>query len=91
MQTVQVILDGLANILKMAAPDVELITTAIEEAGALEMLEKLQAHSNADIYRLAYTIIENYFNPDTNVSERTIVLDEHTHMHTRTHTQEESD
>ena len=60
-QTVQVILDGLANILKMAGPDVEFIATQIEEAGGLDKIERLQHHKNQDIYRLAYKIIDKYF------------------------------
>lgn len=59
--TIQVILDGLANVLKMAGPDAEFIATAIEEAGGLDKIEKLQHHRNEDIYKLAYTIIDKYF------------------------------
>ena len=55
------ILDGLANILKMAGPDAEYIATAIEEAGGLDKIEKLQQHKNEDIYKLAYSIIDKYF------------------------------
>ena len=60
-QTVQVILDGLANILKMAGPEVEVIATMIEESGGLDKIEKLQHHKNKDIYKLAYKIIDKYF------------------------------
>ena len=60
-QTVQVILDGLANILKMAGAHAEIIATQIEEAGGLEKIEKLQHHKNQDIYSLAYKIIDKYF------------------------------
>ena len=55
------ILDGLANILKMAGPDAEYIATSIEEAGGLDKIEKLQQHKNEDIYKLAYSIIDKYF------------------------------
>ena len=58
------ILDGLANILKMAGPAVEVITTQIEEAGGLEKIELLQHHKNQDIYALAYRIIDKYFTPE---------------------------
>lgn len=61
LQTIQVILDGLANVLKIAGPDVEVITTQIEEAGGLEKIEDLQHHKNQDIYDLAYKIIDKYF------------------------------
>ena len=57
----QVVLDGLANVLKMAGPDAEFIATQIEEAGGVEKIEKLQQHKNQDIYRLAYKIIDKYF------------------------------
>jgi hypothetical protein len=59
--TTQVILDGLANILKMAGANYEVIATQIEEADGLEKIEKLQHHKNQDIYRLAYKIIDKYF------------------------------
>ena len=59
--TIQVILDGLANVLKMAGPDAEYVATAIEEAGGLDKIEKLQQHRNEDIYKLAYSIIDKYF------------------------------
>lgn len=45
----------------MAGPDVEFIATAIEEAGGLDKIEKLQSHKNQDIYKLAYSIIDKYF------------------------------
>ena len=67
MQTVQVILDGLANMLKMAGPDAEYIATAIEEAGGLSKIESLQHHKNEDVYKLAYTIIDKYFSLEVSV------------------------
>ena len=57
----QVILDGLTNILKKAGPDVQLIATQIEEAGGLDMIERLQNHKNQDIHRLASKMINEYF------------------------------
>ena len=57
----QVILDGLANMLKMAGPNYDVIATIIEESGGLDKLEKLQQHKNEDIYKLAYAIIDKYF------------------------------
>lgn len=59
--TIQVTLDGLGNMLKMAGPESDIISTAIEEAGGLDKIEKLQHHSNEDIYKLAYTIIDKFF------------------------------
>lgn len=58
------ILDGLANMLKLAGSNYELIATAIEEAGGLDKMERLQSHTNEDIYKLAYTIVDKYFNSD---------------------------
>ena len=63
-QIIQVLLDGLGNILKLAGPDAEFVATAIEEAGGMEKIEKLQQHKNEDIYKLAYTIIDKYFTSD---------------------------
>ena len=67
-QTIQVILDGLANVLKMAGPDAEYVATAIEEAGGLDKIEKLQQHRNEDIYKLAYSIIDKYFTSEVSTS-----------------------
>lgn len=70
LQTIQVVLDGLANILKMAGSDVEVITTQIEEAGGLEKIEDLQHHRNQDIYQLAYNIIDKYFSIGVSIGNR---------------------
>ena len=63
-QTIQVILDGLGNMLKLAGSDVEFIATAIEEAGGLAKIEALQHHKNEDVYKLAYSIVDKYFSQD---------------------------
>ncbi|CAH8288895.1 unnamed protein product [Heterobilharzia americana] len=62
VQVVQVVLDGISNILAAAGDNLEQVTTAIEECGGLDLIEALQEHQNTDIYRLAYDIIERYFN-----------------------------
>ncbi|KAH8869110.1 Importin subunit alpha-4 [Schistosoma japonicum] len=62
VQVAQVVLDGISNILAAAGDNLEQVTTAIEECGGLDLIEALQEHSNIDIYRLAYDIIERYFN-----------------------------
>lgn len=69
---IQVILDGLGNILKMAGPDARMIADAIDEAGGLDKIENLQTHENVDIYKLAYAIIDKYF-PDEVSSSRVTV------------------
>lgn len=58
---IQVILDGLGNILKMAGPQAKFICEAIEAANGVEKIEALQSHENIEIYKLAYSLIENYF------------------------------
>jgi len=63
-QIIQVVLDGLTNILKLAGPDVEKVCLVIEECQGLDKIESLQNHENQDIYKLAYEIIENYFSHD---------------------------
>uniref|UniRef100_A0A8C5CZV1 Importin subunit alpha n=1 Tax=Gadus morhua TaxID=8049 RepID=A0A8C5CZV1_GADMO len=63
-QVVQVVLDGLSNILKMADDEAETIANLIEECGGLEKVEQLQNHENEDIYKLAYEIIDQFFSSD---------------------------
>jgi len=63
-QVVQVVLDGINNLLKMAGADLESITGMIEECGGLDKIESLQNHENVEIYKLAYEIIEQYFSED---------------------------
>eukprot|EP00731_Ephydatia_muelleri_P030459 Em0021g982a len=63
---IQVVLDGLGNILKLAAQSgqSDAITSAIEECGGLDKIEKLQQHNNEDIYKLAYSVIDTYFSSE---------------------------
>uniref|UniRef100_A0A8C9T5X9 Importin subunit alpha n=1 Tax=Scleropages formosus TaxID=113540 RepID=A0A8C9T5X9_SCLFO len=63
-QVVQVVLDGLSNILKMADDEAEMVANLIEECGGLEKIEQLQNHENEDIYKLAYEIIDQFFSSD---------------------------
>ncbi|XP_046676637.1 importin subunit alpha-3 [Homalodisca vitripennis] len=60
-QVIQVVLDGINNMLKMAGNQVEALANMIEECGGLDKIEQLQNHENVDIYKLAYDIIEQYF------------------------------
>jgi hypothetical protein len=70
-QVIQVVLDGINNILKMAADDLDQISSEIEECGGLDKIERLQEHENEEIYKLAYEIVDTYFGgeeeDDTNV------------------------
>ena len=61
---VQVVLDGINNILKLAGPELEVVTAMIEECGGLDKIESLQNHENVEIYKLAYEIIEQYFSDE---------------------------
>ncbi|XP_012262741.2 importin subunit alpha-3 [Athalia rosae] len=73
-QVVQVVLDGINNMLKMAGPQVEQLANMIEECSGLDKIEALQSHENLEIYRLAYDIIEQYFSEeidDINVAPQT--------------------
>jgi len=63
-QVIQVVLDGLNNMLKLAGPDVEAVAAMVEECGGLDKIESLQNHENVEIYKLAYEIIEQYFSDD---------------------------
>ena len=50
----QVVLDGLQNILRLAAPEgIENVTTQIEECGGVDKIENLQNHENEDIYKVS--------------------------------------
>uniref|UniRef100_T1GYW0 Importin subunit alpha n=1 Tax=Megaselia scalaris TaxID=36166 RepID=T1GYW0_MEGSC len=64
-QVINVVLDGLNNMLKMAGHHVQDVANIIEECEGLERIEKLQNHENVDIYKLAYEIIEQYFSEES--------------------------
>ena len=63
-QVVQVVLDGILNILKVANEQSDVVCTMIEECGGLDLIEQLQHHENGEIYKLAYDIIDNFFNDE---------------------------
>ncbi|XP_074995759.1 importin subunit alpha-4 isoform X2 [Calonectris borealis] len=69
-QVVQVVLDGLKNILIMAGDEASTIAEIIEECGGLEKIEALQQHENEDIYKLAFEIIDQYFSGDDVLSPK---------------------
>lgn len=60
-QVVNVVLDGINNILKMAGDEPEHICGIIEECGGLDKIEGLQGHANEDIYKLSFEIIDTFF------------------------------
>ncbi|KAG8042570.1 hypothetical protein G9C98_005204 [Cotesia typhae] len=64
-QVIQVVLDGINNMLKLAGTEVEQLANMIEECSGLDKIEALQAHENVEIYKLAYDIIEQYFSDET--------------------------
>jgi len=64
VQVIHVVLEGINNVLKMAANQVDKICTLIEECGGLDKIETLQNHENEEIYKLAYDIIDQYFFDD---------------------------
>lgn len=68
-QVIQIVLDGLNNILKMAGEKSDTIATLIEEAGGLDKIEFLQQHENEEIYKLAFGIIDQYFSNDGDNAE----------------------
>lgn len=63
-QVINVVLDGINNMLKMAGPHVVQIANMIEECDGMTKIEELQNHENVDIYKLAYDIIEQFFSDD---------------------------
>uniref|UniRef100_A0A672PW87 Importin subunit alpha n=1 Tax=Sinocyclocheilus grahami TaxID=75366 RepID=A0A672PW87_SINGR len=72
-QVVQVVLDGLKNILIMAGEEASTIAEIIEECGGLEKIENLQQHENEDIYKLAFEIIDQYFSGDDIDEDPTLI------------------
>lgn len=63
-QVIQVVLDGINNMLKMAGTHCDQLANMIEECSGLDKIENLQNHDNVQIYKLAYDIIEQYFSGD---------------------------
>lgn len=63
-QVIQVVLDGISNMLKLAGMEVEKLANMIEECGGLDKIENLQNHENIEIYKLAFDIIEHYFSEE---------------------------
>jgi len=64
VQIVQVVLDGLTNILKMAGKNYYIIAAEIEKCSGLDKIESLQSHENEEIYKLAYELIDQYFSEE---------------------------
>ncbi|XP_073941101.1 importin subunit alpha-3-like [Choristoneura fumiferana] len=60
-QVINVVLDGLSNMLKMAGDGAMDVANLIEECGGLDRIEALQSHEKNEIYKMAYDIIEQYF------------------------------
>lgn len=68
-QILVVVLDGISNILKMAAlneDDLFAVTSQIEECSGLDKIEELQNHRNEEIYKIAFDIIDKYFTEEDN-------------------------
>jgi hypothetical protein len=63
-QIVQVVLDGLNNILKKSGTRTDEVCQKIEECGGLDKIEHLQSHESEEIYKMAYEIIDNYFSSE---------------------------
>ncbi|KAI5736003.1 hypothetical protein M8J77_025351 [Diaphorina citri] len=64
VKTIQVVLEGLDNLLEIALQVGELNQMAllVEESGGLEKLEALQHHENETVYQKCYKIISMAFN-----------------------------
>ncbi|KAG8196256.1 hypothetical protein JTE90_023812 [Oedothorax gibbosus] len=72
-QVIQVVLDGLNNILKLAGPQFFSIASEVEECGGLDKIETLQNHENEEIYKLAFEIIDQYFSDDQGDEDPTLM------------------
>lgn len=73
VQVVQVVLDGISNMLRMAGLQVDQLASMIEECGGLDKIEALQNHDNIEIYKLAYDIIEQYFSGEVRCVAGTVL------------------
>lgn len=51
----------------MAGPEAERIATLIEECDGVSKIEELENHENAEIYKLAYEIIEKFFSASVSI------------------------
>lgn len=62
-RTIQIILDGIQNILIHAEKlgMLEEAVQAIEECNGLDKIEELQQSANETIYKIAYKLIDTYF------------------------------
>ena len=61
-QMLQVVLEGILNMLRSTSGQMlATLLLLIEECGGLDRIELLQSHENAEIYKVAYEIIEKYF------------------------------
>ncbi|GFR13318.1 importin subunit alpha-3 [Trichonephila clavata] len=63
-QVIQVVLDGISNVLKLAGSQFFTIANEIEECGGSFKIEALQNHENDEIDKLANGIIDQYFSDD---------------------------
>ncbi|VDL57529.1 unnamed protein product [Hymenolepis diminuta] len=63
-QVVQVVLDGIANIIKMSGNMLEQVMASIESCGGLALIESLQQNANSSIFNAAYKILEMLYGSD---------------------------
>ncbi|XP_055704880.1 importin subunit alpha-3-like [Phlebotomus papatasi] len=75
-QVINVVLDGIHNMLKMGGSHVGEIAAMIEECDGMSKIEELQNHENVDIYKLAYEIIRQFFSEEVEENETMIVFDQ---------------
>ena len=71
--TISIILDSLANLLAAAETmnELEKVSLHVEECGGLERIEQLQNHENVDVYRKSLTVIEQYFDEESQLAPST--------------------
>ncbi|UXI14919.1 ankyrin repeat domain-containing protein 27-like [Sarcoptes scabiei] len=68
-QILQILLEALLRIFQFCPDKQQSIADTIEKCGGLDIIEALQEHENEQIYKLAFEIIDKYFESNSDLPE----------------------